>query len=138
MDQRISFITLAVADLEASRRFYLDGLGWVAEIDVPGEVLMIRAGEHLILSLWAEAEFEAEVGPIRRGEGVSPIALAHNVATRAEVDEILRTAQSAGADPVSGAVEREWGGYTGYFADPDGFRWEIAWNLGAIGASVLP
>ncbi|KRF17763.1 glyoxalase [Nocardioides sp. Soil797] len=138
MDQRISFVTLAVADLDATRAFYLDGLGWQAELDVPGEVLMIRAGEHLVLSLWVDTEFEAEVGPIRRGPGVPPLTLAHNVATRDEVDAVLVTARAAGADPVSDGVERAWGGYTGYFADPDGFRWEIAWNPGEIGQAVLP
>jgi uncharacterized protein len=138
MDQRISFVTLAVDDLDATRRFYLDGLGWEAALDVPGEVLMIQAGEHLILSLWAVAEFEAEVGPIVRGEGVSPFTLAHNVPTREEVDEVLAAARAAGADPVHDGQQRDWGGYTGYFADPDGHRWEIAWNPGDIGRIVLP
>jgi hypothetical protein len=138
MDQRISFVTLAVADLAATRRFYVDGLGWTAELDVPGEVLMIRAGEHLVLSLWDVAHFEEEVGAIVRGPGVAPFTLAHNVATRAEVDQVLATARSAGADPVEAAVERDWGGYTGYFGDPDGYRWEIAWNPGPIGQLVLP
>jgi uncharacterized protein len=130
MDQRISFITLAVGDLDATRRFYLDGLGWQAELDVPGEVLMIRVGEHLILSLWAESGFEAEVGPIRRGDGIVPITIAHNVRTEEEVDAILELARSAGADPVESGQRRDWGGYSGYFADPDGFRWEIAVNTG--------
>ena len=71
MDQRISFVTLAVADLDATRRFYVDGLGWEPALDVRGEVLMIKAGEHLVLSLWSESGFEAEVGTIRRGEGVA-------------------------------------------------------------------
>lgn len=138
MDQRISFITLAVRDLDSTRRFYLDGLGWTAELDVPGEVLMIRTGEHLVLSLWAEAGFEAEVGPVRRGEGIVPMTLSHNVRTTEEVDEILELARSAGADPVSEAARRDWGGYSGYFADPDGFRWEIAVNPGPVGEIVLP
>src|SRR5688500_6268585 len=99
MDQRISFVTLAVADLDATRRFYLDGLGWQADMDVPGEVLMIRVGEHVVLSLWNEDEFEAEVGPIGRGDGVAPFTLAHNVATPEEVDAVLATARAAGADP---------------------------------------
>jgi len=137
MDQRVSFITLAVADLDRTRAFYLDGLGWTAELDVPGEVLMIRVGDKVILSLWSEEGFESEVGPIRRGEGVVPITLAHNVATEAEVDEILALASSLGAG-ASKAEHREWGGYTGYFADPDGFRWEIAVNPGDIGQLVLP
>ncbi|MCW2842912.1 MAG: Glyoxalase/bleomycin resistance protein/dioxygenase [Nocardioides sp.] len=138
MDQRISFVTLAVRDLDATRAFYVDGLGWEPALDVPGEVLMIKAGEHLVLSLWVEREFEVEVGPIRRGEGVVPITLSHNVRTNDEVDAILATARAAGADPVTEPVEREWGGYTGYFGDPDGFRWEIATNPGPIGQEVLP
>ncbi len=138
MDPRISFVTLAVADLDASQRFYVDGLGWVAALDVPGEVLMIQVGDRVVLSLWARAEFEAEVGPIMQGSGVVPMALAHNVATTAEVDEVLATARAAGADPVHDAVEREWGGYSGYFGDPDGFRWEVAYNPGPIGQVVLP
>src|SRR3546814_12098787 len=94
---------------------------------------MIRAGEHLVLSLWDETAFEAEVGEIRRGEGVVPIALAHNVASEDEVDAVLDLARAAGADPVQAARHREWGGYTGYFADPDGFRWAIAPHPGDSG-----
>ncbi|WP_375000425.1 VOC family protein [Aeromicrobium sp. CTD01-1L150] len=137
MDARISFITLATADLDAARRFYVDGLGWEPELDVPGEVLMIRAGERLVLSLWVEEQFEQEVGPIRRGEGLAPITLAHNVATEQEVDAVLADAEAAGAPQVQPGQQRDWGGYTGYFADPDGFRWEIAFNPGPIGQIVL-
>ncbi|WP_235734692.1 VOC family protein [Nocardioides alcanivorans] len=137
MDQRISFVTLAVRDLDATRRFYCDGLGWAPELDVPGEVIMIKAGEHLVLSLWDAEAFEAEVGPITRGTGLPPITLAHNVATAAEVDSVLAEAERAGAE-VQVGQQREWGGYTGYFADPDGFRWEIAQNPGDIGRLVLP
>ncbi len=138
MDQRLSFVSVAVRDIDASRAFYVDGLGWSTEMDVPGEVLMIRMGEHVVLSLWIDHEFEAEVGPINRGPGVAPITLAHNVARREEVDAVLETARAAGADPVQEAVERDWGGYTGYFGDPDGYRWEIAYNPGPIGQVVLP
>jgi predicted lactoylglutathione lyase len=138
MDQRISFLTLAVRDLEASRRFYLDGLGWAAELEVEGDVVMIMAGDGLVLSLWNRDHFEAEVGPIAMGRGIAPFTISHNVATNEEVDAILETARAAGADPVHEAVEREWGGYTGYFGDPDGYRWEIATNPGPIGAKVLP
>jgi hypothetical protein len=137
MDPRISFVTLAVRDLSASRRFYVEGLGWVPELDVPGEVVMIRVGEHLVLSLWDEAHFEAEVGRIGRGHGVPPFTLAHNVASREQVDEVLADAGRAGAE-LGDAEDREWGGYTGYFADPDGVRWEVAWNPGEIGQLVLP
>jgi uncharacterized protein len=137
MDQRISFVTLAVADLERTRAFYVDGLGWTPEVFVPDEVLMIRMGERLMLSLWVETGFESEIGPIRRGQGVVPVTLAHNVATESEVDEILALAASLGVE-ASRAELRDWGGYTGYFADPDGFRWEIAVNPGEIGQLVLP
>lgn len=137
MEPRISFVTLAAHDLAATRAFYVDGLGWTPELDVPGEVVMIRTGERLLLSLWAESGFEQEVGPVRRGDGVPPLTLAHNVATRAEVDRVLAEARAAGAT-VTGPQEREWGGYTGYFADPDGVRWEVAWNPGPIGRLVLP
>jgi catechol 2,3-dioxygenase-like lactoylglutathione lyase family enzyme len=138
MDQRISLVTLAVSDLDATRRFYLDGLGWESFIDVPGDVLMVQVGEHLLLSFWVEAGFEAEVGPIRRGSGLVPITLAHNVGTDAEVDAVLTTAREAGADLVEPAVKREWGGYSGYFADPDGYRWEIAHAPGEIKDLVVP
>ncbi len=137
MDPRISFVTLAAHGLAATRAFYVDGLGWTPELDVPGEVVMIRVGERLVLSLWDEAGFEQEVGPVRRGYGVPPFTLAHNVPTRGEVDEVLAEARAAGAT-VTGPEERDWGGYTGYFADPDGVRWEVAWNPGPIGRLVLP
>jgi catechol 2,3-dioxygenase-like lactoylglutathione lyase family enzyme len=137
MDQRLSFVTLAVGDLDATRRFYVDGLGWAPDVDVPGEVLMFRVADRVVLSLWAESDFEAEVGPVRRGDGIVPVALAHNVATPEEVDAVLATAREAGAK-TSGPFARDWGGYSGYFADPDGFRWEVAFNPGPIGQVVLP
>ena len=138
MDPRVSFITLAVADLAATRRFYVDGLGWTPDLEEAGEVLMFRVADKVVLSLWGESGFESEVGPVRRGSGIVPITLAHNLATRPEVDAVLADARAAGATEVSDAVEREWGGYTGYFADPDGYRWEIAFNPGPIGQGVLP
>ncbi|HET9020653.1 MAG TPA: VOC family protein [Ornithinibacter sp.] len=138
MDQRISFVTLAVRDLDRSRAFYVDGLGWAPELDVPGEVLMFAVGERLVLSLWDRAAFEAEVGsPVLSGEGVPPVTLAHNLPRAADVDEVLGVARAAGAQ-VWGPSSRDWGGYTGYFADPDGFRWEVAWNPGPIGLRVVP
>ncbi|GAA5150744.1 VOC family protein [Nocardioides marinquilinus] len=141
MDQRISFVTLAVADLEVSRRFYVDGLGWRAELDEPGEVVMLMAGEHLVLSLWARDQFEEEVGAIAApstAAGVPPFTLAHNVPTPEDVDRVLAEAAAAGAEALGEGTERAWGGYTGYFADPDGFRWEVAFNPGPIGQKVLP
>lgn len=136
MEPRISFVTLAVRDVDRTRAFYVDGLGWKPELDVPGEVLMFKVGERLVLSLWDRKAFAAEIGS-PASEGVPPLTLAHNLATREEVDAVLDDARRAGAPHVSPAQDRDWGGYSGYFADPDGFRWEIAWNPGPVGALVL-
>lgn len=137
MEQRISLITLAVSDVRRSRDFYISGLGWTPELEAPG-ALMIRTGEHLLLSLWAAEEFEEEVGTIRSGVGVAPLTLAHNVASEEEVDAVLAAAAQAGADPISPAVRRSWGGYSGYFGDPDGYRWEIACAPGQVNEIVVP
>ncbi|NYE35057.1 hypothetical protein F4692_000161 [Nocardioides cavernae] len=138
MDQRVSFITLVVSDLDATRRFYVDGLGWEPEVDVPGEVIMFRVAEKLVLSLWVESGFVAEVGHAPVRGGVPPVTLSHNLATTQGVDTVLQQARAAGASEIGEASEREWGGYSGYFADPDGFRWEVAYNPQEIGQSVLP
>ena len=137
MESRVSFITLVVRDLAASRRFYVNGLGWPVEFEAPGEVVMIRIGDKLVLSLWDEASAVAEIGQVGRGGGVPPLTLAQNVATAQEVDVIIAEARSAGASFIAEPAVREWGGYSGYMADPDGFRWEIAWNPGPVGQSVL-
>lgn len=136
MDPRLNLITLVVADLDRARRFYLDGLGWTAALDVAGEVTMIHIGNRLVLSLWAEAAARAEIGEVSRG-GTLPFTLAHNVASPEEVDAVLETARAAGA-AVYDAEKREWGGYSGYFTDPDGFRWEVAYNPHPIGGMKLP
>lgn len=125
MDQRVSLITVPVSDRARSRSFYVDGLGWDPLIDVE-DVLMFRVGDRIVLSLWDLESFTAEVGAPRTGAGVTPLTIAHNVASDAAVDDVLRTAGDAGAQEVWPAQRREWGGYSGYFADPDGYRWEVA------------
>ncbi len=97
---------------------------------------MIHVGSKLVLSLWAEAAAHGEIGPVTRG-GTLPFTLAHNVAAPAEVDDVLATARAAGAT-VHPAQQRDWGGYSGYFVDPDGFRWEVAFNPHPIGGVTLP
>jgi len=136
MDARVNFITLAVDDVAASRAFYVDGLGWQPAF-AGGGVVMIRLSPTLVLSLWALEEFEAEVGPARMGPGVVPFTLAHNVPSPEAVDQVLDDADRAGASTVSPGQRREWGGYSGYFADPDGFRWEVAYNPDPLGASLM-
>ena len=127
MEQRVSLITLGVADLERSRRFYVDGLGWT-----PGftseEVVFFQAGD-LVVSLFALEAFAADARvPVSRGPGV--VAFAHNVREKAEVDGVMAQAKDAGATITAPASEKGWGGYAGYFADPDGHLWEVAWNPG--------
>ena len=140
MDQRISFLTLAVQDLATSRQFYVDGLGWQPDVEVEDDVVMIKAGPQVVLSLWKRDHFEAEVGTIgwTPGHGVAPFTISYNTRTEAEVDDVLETARAAGADPVHDGEKREWGGYSGYFGDPDGYRWEIAYNPQDIGQAVIP
>lgn len=135
MEQRISFITLAVGDVARSRVFYVAGLGWKPMFE-NDEVLMLPVGQHLMLSLWSIEGFSAEVGHAPT-TGIASLTLAHNCRTEAEVDSVLELAASIGAE-TSPAIRREWGGYSGYFADPDGFRWEIAMNPGPTGDYVLP
>lgn len=145
MDSRLSFVTLIVQDLAATRRFYVDGLGWAPELDVPGEVLMVRVAERVVLSFWSADHAQAEIGPVSVPHGnataarpAPPVTLAHNVATPGQVDEVLEEARVAGASVVHAGEHRAWGGYSGYFADPDGFWWEVAFNPGPVGQSVLP
>ena len=105
---------------------------------VPDDVLMIQVGDKLLLSLWAEPGFEAEVGPDPPRRRPRPDHAGPQPARPARRSTpCLTQARTAGASYVGPAEEREWGGYTGYFADPAGFRWEVAFNPGPIGQTVL-
>jgi catechol 2,3-dioxygenase-like lactoylglutathione lyase family enzyme len=110
----------------ASRSFYVEGLGWPVHREFP-EVIFIQANHGLILSLWDAGQMQAEAA-VDAPTSVPCITLSHNVASAAEVDEVMAQAESAGAAVVASPKTQPWGGYTGYFADPDGFRWEIAFN----------
>jgi len=132
----MNFITLSVEDLAASRRFYVDGLGWQPVMDNEG-IVMVPLSPTLVLSLWAADGFEEEVGPIRRGDGIVGITLAHNLPTPQDVDRVLTEAVAAGAVLTGPAQQRVWGGYSGYFADPDGYRWEVAYNPDPVGVELM-
>ncbi|WP_370247115.1 VOC family protein [Nocardioides sp.] len=125
MQPRLNFVTLAAADLAASRRFYVDGLGWPVRF-AGEEVLMLDVGPMLVLSLWRRDAFEAEAGDV--GAGAAPITLAHNLDSPAGVDAAVAAAVAAGGVLHRAPESRAWGGYSGYVLDPDGYRWEIAWN----------
>ena len=97
MDARITFVTLAVADIAASRRFYVAGLGWQPEFEAEGEVLLFRVAPAVTLSLWDRVAFEEEVGHVQTGPGAPPVTLSHNMPYRAGVDTVLAAAAAAGA-----------------------------------------
>lgn len=129
MQPRVSLITLGVADLQRSRRFYVEGLGLPVRDVGSDEVVFLQMG-NLILGLWDAGSLAEDAGVPPQGSGFRSFALAHNVATRQEVDAVLREAVEAGGALVRPGHDAVWGGYTGFFADPDGFLWEVAWNPG--------
>jgi uncharacterized protein len=140
MEQRVSLVTLGVANLARARRFYEEGLGWRRANDHP-EVAFYQAG-GMVLALWGRDALAADVQVQSGGSGFRGVALAYNTRERAEVDAVLAEAEAAGARIVKPAQDAFWGGYTGYFEDPDGHLWEVAWNpdweVAADGSIRLP
>jgi uncharacterized protein len=126
MEPRISIITLGVTDLARSTAFYRDGLGLPQE-DSPPDIVFFATGGTL-LALYARDALAADANVAAAGQGFSGFTLAHNVPSRDDVDAVLQQAATAGARIVKPAQQASWGGYSGYFADPDGFLWEVAWN----------
>ena len=129
VDPWISLMTLGVRDIERSRRFYRGGLGWPMSVASTEDVAFFRTG-GMVLALYKWELFAADADLSPEGSGFAGISLAHNVATRELVDAALGAAVAAGGTLLKSGTETEWGGYTGYFVDPDGFLWEIAWNPG--------
>lgn len=121
MDPRVSLVTLAVADVARSRKFYA-ALGWQPAFAMD-DIAFYQAG-GMVVGLWERKAFAAETGLPAASGG---ICLAHNVRDAKAVDAVLRDAAKAGAKVVP-ATKREWGGYSGHFRDPDGHTWEVAWN----------
>lgn len=140
MDPRISLITLGVADLDRARAFY-DGLGWRRKVAAAEGVAFYQMG-GMALSLYPRRDLAADARLSAEGSGFPGFALAYNTRSRDEVDRVLAEAVAAGARLLKPAEEAFWGGYSGYFADPDGFAWEVAWNpgfaLGEDGSLMLP
>ncbi|MGO9438716.1 MAG: VOC family protein [Terracidiphilus sp.] len=126
MEQRISVLTLGVKDLARSKRFYVDGLGWKPVYEDP-QIVFFQAG-GMIFALFLAAELAKDFDGDPASFGRSPIAMGYNVRTKEEVDPLIARALAAGATLLKPARDAVWGGYSGYFADPDGFAWEIAWN----------
>lgn len=127
MEPRISLVTLGVTDLERSLRFYRDGLGWrPSSASVEGDVAFFQVGP-LVLALWSRSELAKDAGLFDDG-GWGAVALAHNVRSQEEADLAVARAINAGGRLLKAAAITDWGGYSGYIADPDGHPWEIAWN----------
>ena len=130
MEQRISLVTLGVRDLGRARAFY-EALGWSGAQQPDSEIVFFQAG-GIVFGLWTQLG----------GHGAPGIELAHNVRSAGEVDALLSRAVEAGATLVRPAARADWGGYSGAFADPDGYVWEIAhnpdWKLADDGTVHLP
>jgi len=138
MDQRVSLITLGVADHAASRAFY-ERLGWQCTLEVE-ETVFFQAG-CLVVALWGRDKLAADSG-VTDGGGWGGVTLAYNVGSESEVDRVLEQARAAGAAIARAPSRTPWGGYTGVFVDPDGHPWEVAYNpgfqLGDDGSLVVP
>ena len=126
MEPRISFVTLGVRDLERAARFYRDVLG-LPQKDTPGDVRFFEMGRTW-LALYPRELLAADAAVPAEGSGFPGFTLAHNVGTPEAVDALLAHVAAHGGQLVRAGHTADWGGYTGYFADPDGFLWEVAWN----------
>jgi catechol 2,3-dioxygenase-like lactoylglutathione lyase family enzyme len=127
MQPRIHFLTLGVRDFANAVRFYRDGLGFPLSSASVDDVAFFRLGS-LVFALYPWHKLAADASVPDAGAGFRGIALAHNVGRREEVAEVLALAASAGATVVKPARDAFWGGHHGYFTDPEGYLWEIAWN----------
>jgi catechol 2,3-dioxygenase-like lactoylglutathione lyase family enzyme len=127
MRPKLSLVTLGVQDFERSLQFYREGLGWQPSSASQDDVAFFPLG-GVVLALYPREKLaeDAQVNPA--GSGFSGITLAYNTKSQEEVDEVLHTVERLGAKIIKKAQKVFWGGYSGYFADPDGHLWEVAWN----------
>jgi uncharacterized protein len=133
MKPRLSVLTLGVTDLERSLAFYRDGLGFetpgiIGEEFEYGAVVFIELEGGLRLALWPSRSLARDSGLALDDRGTPPISLGHNVASREEVSAVIDQAARVGARIVKAAADTFYGGYAGYFQDPDDYLWEIVWN----------
>jgi catechol 2,3-dioxygenase-like lactoylglutathione lyase family enzyme len=126
LEARISIVTLGVSDLKRSIEFYRDGLG-LPKRDGPDSIAFFETSGTW-LGLYPRDDLAEDANVSAQGTGFRGFSLAHNVRSEEAVDELLQAAVNAGATLVKSAQKAAWGGYSGYFADPDDFLWEVAWN----------
>jgi catechol 2,3-dioxygenase-like lactoylglutathione lyase family enzyme len=127
MRPRLSLVTLGVRDFERSLQFYRDGLGWRPSSASQGDVAFFQLS-GVVLALYPRDKLAEDARVSPQGSGFSGITLAYNAKSQEEVDQVLQTVENLGAKIVKKAENVFWGGYSGYFADPDGHLWEVAWN----------
>jgi catechol 2,3-dioxygenase-like lactoylglutathione lyase family enzyme len=141
MEPRLTVVTLGVRDLARARAFYVEGLGFPLSKSSNDHVVFLDAG-GVVLALYGRDALAEDAQVPAKGSGFAGMTLAHNARSKADVDRALARAVSAGATLKKPAQEVFWGGYSGYFADPDGHLWEVAWNphwpLTADGRVALP
>lgn len=128
MKAKISLITLGVTDLKKSLAFYRDGLGFPTHNYKKEEGVVFFNLEGTWLSLYPKEELAKDAKVPSIGSGFPGFSLAHNVGSKEEVDAVFSHAISIGAKEIKKPEEVFWGGYSGYFADPDGYLWEVAYN----------
>ncbi|MBY5334920.1 VOC family protein [Rhizobium leguminosarum] len=133
MKPRITVLTLGVADLERSLAFYREGLklptrGIVGSEFEHGAVAFFDLSGGLKLAIWAQEDLAYDCGLAKAPTSSTSFSIGHNVSRRGDVDEVMQQARQAGAEIVKPAEETFYGGYAGYFTDPDGHLWEVAWN----------
>jgi catechol 2,3-dioxygenase-like lactoylglutathione lyase family enzyme len=128
MKAKIGLVTLGVADLQKSLVFYRDGLGFPTHDYKAEDACIFFALEGTWLSIYPRQQLADDAQVAADGAGFAGFTLAHNVGSKAEVDAVFGHAVRSGAKPVKTPRDASWGGYSGYFADPDGFFWEVAWN----------
>jgi len=126
MEQRVSIVTLGVADLRRSAEFY-ERLGWRRSMAKAEGVVFFQAG-GMALALFPRLELAQDANIVDDGQGFGGMSLAYNARNREEVDLVLAEAEAAGATLRKPAQDASWGGYSGYFSVPDRFLWEVAWN----------
>lgn len=128
MKSKISLITLGVSYLEKSLKFYRDGLGFKTHNYKEGQDVVFFEMDGTWLSLFPKDKLAEDITLSPTGSGFTGITLAHNVGSKEEVDKVYELAILAGAKSIKKPKEAIWGGYSGYFADPDGYLWEVAYN----------
>ena len=128
MEQHINYITLGVADLAESRRFYRDVFGWQETADSNENIAFSQAGNALLLALFGKTALAHDAQIPEQSSGFPRFTLAHNVGSEAEVDALFTGFAAKNINIIKAPQKVFWGGYSGYLADPDGFLWEIAFN----------